>query len=337
MPIYLYWGNDEFAIAQAVTQLRAKVLDPAWESFNFDKVVADQPDALTQALNQAMTAPFGSGGRLVWLVNSTVCQRCPEDQLQELERTLPTLPTTTTLLLTTASKPDSRLKSTKLLQKAAEVREFCLIDAWKTDLIAKQVRQMAQDKGVQLSAGAIELLVEAVGSDTRRLHTELEKLQLYAGSTNRALTERDVAMLVVSSTQSAFKLGAAIRQGKTGEALELVSDLLRQNEPALRIVSSLVGQFRTWLWIKVMLQAGERDELAIAQAAEIGNPKRLYFLKQEVQPLSLDSLLQTLPVLLELEANLKRGADELMSLQTKVVELCELCRKNTSFPGTYAP
>lgn len=328
MPIYLYWGNDEFAIAQAATTLREKAIDPAWESFNFDKISADQPEALTQTLNQAMTPPFGSGGRLVWLINATVCQRCPEDQLQELEQTLPRLPETTTLLFTTANKPDSRLKSTKLLQKYAEIRDFSLIDGWKTDLITKQVRQTAQAMEVKLTAEAVDLLVEAIGSDTRRLHTELEKLRLYGGATKRSLTEADVGALVTSTTQNAFKLAAAIRLGQTGEALEMVAELLRQNEPPLLIVASLVKQFRTWTWIKVMLAAGERDELAIAQAAEIGNPKRLYFLKQEVQPLGLSSLLQTLPILLELEANLKSGADTLIGLQTAVVELCALCRKN---------
>ncbi len=337
MPIYLFWGSDDFAIAQATAALRTQVLNSDWESFNFDKITADQPEALTQALNQAMTPPFGAGGRLVWLVNATVCQRCPEEQLTELERTLPVLPDTTTLLFTTSSKPDSRLKSTKLLQKYAEVRDFSLIDPWKTDLIAQKVQQTAQTAGVKLTPDAITVLVEAIGSDTRRLHTELEKLRLYAGATQRSLTAEDVANLVMATTQSSFKLGTAIRTGQTGEALELVAELLRQNEPALRIVSSLVGQFRTWLWIKVMLEAGERDETAIAQAAEIGNPKRLYFLKPEVRSLSLNSLLQTLPLLLELEASLKRGADDLISLQTKVVELCEVCRNNSGFPGTYHP
>ncbi|MDX2240931.1 MAG: DNA polymerase III subunit delta [Leptolyngbyaceae cyanobacterium bins.302] len=328
MPIYLYWGNDEFAIAQASAALRGKVLDPGWESFNFDKIAPDQPDALTQALNQAMTPPFGSGGRLVWLVNTTICQKCPDDQLNELERTLPALPEATTLLLTTPNKPDSRLKSTKLLQKLAEVRDFSLVDAWKTDAIAKNVRQTAQTLDIKLTSEAVDLLVEAVGSDTRRLHTELEKLRLYLGHSKRSLTETDIATLITSTTQSSFKLAAAIRQGQTGAALEMVAELLRQNEPALLIVASLVKQFRTWTWIKVMLDAGERDELAIAQAAEIGNPKRLYFLKPEVQAIPLHALLQTLPVLLELEANLKRGADDLITLQTKIVELCELCRKN---------
>jgi DNA polymerase III subunit delta len=71
MPIYIYWGEDDFAIAQAAHHLRDRTLNPDWASFNYDKISADQPQAILQALNQAMTPPFGMGQRLVWLVNTT--------------------------------------------------------------------------------------------------------------------------------------------------------------------------------------------------------------------------------------------------------------------------
>jgi DNA polymerase-3 subunit delta len=73
-----------------------------------------------------------------------------------------------------------------------------------------------------------------------------------------------------------------------------------------------------------MVSEGERDPKAIATAAEVSNPKRIYFLTKEVQFLSLNQLTSTLGVLLELEVNLKRGADPLSTLQTKVIELCQI-------------
>ncbi len=331
VPIYLYWGEDEFAIAQAVNALRQRVLDPNWSSFNFDKITPDQPDAVIQALNQAMTPPFGIGNRLVWLVDTPLCQRCPEDLYAELERTLTRLPETSVLLLTSSSKPDSRLKFTKLLQRQAEIHEFPVIPPWKTDLLAKQVQQAAKEMGVKLTAGAVDLLAEGVGNNTRQLYSELEKLRLYAGKAKQPLDESAIATLVTTSTQNTLQLGTAIRQGQVAQALGLVTDLLRQNEPALMMVKSLIGQFRTWLWVKLMLESGERDEQKIAQEAEMSNPKRLYFLKKEIEQLSLSTLLQTLPILLELEASLKLGADELSTLQTKIIELCELCRRG-NFP-----
>jgi DNA polymerase III subunit delta len=326
MPIYFYWGEDDFALGQAVKALRDRTLDPAWESFNYDKLTADQTEAIVQGLNQAMTPVFGSGSRLVWLADTTVAQRCPEDLLAELERTLPMILDTTVLLFTAASKPDGRLKSTKLIQKLGEMREFAAISPWKTDLLVQNVRQVAQTVGVKLTSGAVDLLAEAVGNNSRLLYSEMEKLRLYMGTENAPLNEAAVANLVTAHTQNSLQLAVAIRQGDTAKALTLVADLFSRNEPALRIVATLVGQFRSRLWIKLLTEAGERDEKEIARLAEIGNPKQVFYLQKEVKPLKLASLQQSLPILLELEFGLKFGADPLELMQTKVIELCELYR-----------
>ncbi|MCU0552303.1 MAG: DNA polymerase III subunit delta [Leptolyngbya sp. Prado105] len=324
MGIYFYWGEDSFAISQAVKALKQQTLDPMWESFNFDKFLPEQSDAVVQALNQAMTPPFGTGNRLVWLAETTLAQRCPEEMLSELDRTFSALPETTTLLLTSSAKPDGRLKSTKLLQTHATIQEFSLIPPWKTELIRNQVQRVAQAVDLKLTSGAIDYITEAVGNDTRQLYSELEKLKVFAADSKKPLDESAITPLITASTQSSLQLLADIRQGKTAEALERVADLLRQNEPALRIVSTLVGQFRLRLWVKLMLESGERDDREIAKAAELGNPKQLYFLKQELQSASLRQLQQVLPILLDLEFSLKRGSDETIALQTKVIELCQI-------------
>lgn len=326
MSIYLYWGEDDFTLTQAVNELRESALDSSWASFNYDKISPDQPDAVIQGLNQAMTPPFGIGKRLVWLVDTTVCQQCSENLLAELERTLPLIPEECVLLLTTRNRPDGRLKSTKLLQKHAHIREFSLIPPWKTEQLVQRVQSYSQDVGVKLTVAGAELLAQSVGNDTRVLFNELEKLRLYAGNSAKPLDETKVAMLVTSNTQNSLQLAAAILQGDGAKALELVADLINTNEPALRIIATLIGQFRTWLWVKLMLSEGERDQKAIATAAEVNNPKRIYFLSKEVQRLSLIQLTATLGVLLELEVKVKRGSDPLSTLQTKVIELCQICQ-----------
>lgn len=324
MTIYLYWGEDDFALTQAVKQLRESVLDANWSSFNYDKIFNDAPNAIVQGLNQVMTAPFGMGGRLVWLVETTICQQCPETLLAELERTLPKIPEQSVLLLTNRNRPDGRLKSTKLIQHHGHIREFSLIPPWKTEQLLQQVQSMSQDVGVKLNIAAAELLAESVGNNTRQLVNELEKLRLFAGDAKKPLDEATVAMLVTANTQNSLQLATAILRRDGATALELVEDLINKNEPALKIVATLVGQFRTWLWVKLMVSEGERDPKAIAQAAQISNPKRVYFLIKDVQPLSLAQLTSALRLLLELEVSLKKGAEPLLTLQTKVIELCQI-------------
>lgn len=324
MPIYLYWGDDEFAIDQSVTALQQRCLDPQWISFNYNKLSADHPDAAIAALNLAMTPVFGAGKRFIWLAEATFCQHCPDALLQELERTLPSIPDSSVLMITHRTKPDNRLRVTKLLQSQADFREFSLIPPWKTDLLIQRVRQSAQELHLNLGAEGVDLLVQAVGNDTRRLFQELEKLQIYQGNRPQPLTPAEISRLVNTTTQNSLQLAAALRQRHTAKALALVADLIQHNEPVLKIVATLVGQFRTWLWVKLMLETGERNEQAIAKAAEVGNPKRVYFLQQEVKSVSLSFLKQALTLLFELELSLKQGSHEISTFQTTVIELCNI-------------
>ncbi|MEY2832825.1 MAG: hypothetical protein RLZZ574_2083 [Cyanobacteriota bacterium] len=323
MPVYLYWGEDDFAIAQAVEKLQHEVLDPNWLQFNYHQLSGDRPEMTIEGLNQVMTPVFGLGDRLVWLVDTNLCQQKPNaDILDELKRTLKVIPQSSHLLLTTSKKPDGRLGSTKLLRKYAVVKEFSLIPFWKTDLIAAQVEQVAQTVKLKLTPGAIELLTESVGNNTRQLWNELEKLKIYWGDNQQPLDQKAVAQLVLCNTQNSLKLAEAIRDGKTDQALGLVTDLINRNEPALKIIATLVGQFRIWTIVKLMQQSGIRDEKAIATAAGINNPQRLYFINQDLKNTNSQKLLATLPLLLELEYSLKSGGVALTVLQTKIIELC---------------
>jgi DNA polymerase-3 subunit delta len=327
MPIYLFWGEDEFALSQAVTKLKERVLDLNWLQFNYDKFIGDRPETIIEGLDRAMTPVFGTGDRLVWLADTNICQQCSEDLLLELQRTLPVIAETSHLLFTTTKKPDGRLKSTKLIKEYAREQEFSLIAPWKTEALEHQVEQTAREIGVKLTPQAVALLAESVGNNTRQLANELEKLSLYCEDRHQPLEANVVATLVVCNTHNSLQLAGAIREGNAEKALGLVSDIINRNEPPLRIVATLVGQFRTWTIVKIMQEAGETNEKAIATAAEIGNPKRIYFLRQEITALSARQLLATLPVLLDLEYRLKSGVEPLSILQTKIIELCRLCQQ----------
>jgi DNA polymerase-3 subunit delta len=334
MPTYLYWGDDAFRLGQAVKTLQNKVVDPSWAAFNFDKIDATSAiDAIAdciQGLNQVLTPPLGSGGRLVWLVNPPLSQQA-KDFVSELERTLPALGDNSHLLLTFTHKPDGRSKTYKLLEKNSTVQEFSNIPTWKTGDLLKLIQNSAREIHLTLNHEIIDYLVEALGNDTRAIQTALQKIQLYTTKDDgkpdpSRLTLDHIQRLIPNSAQTSLDLASALREGQTGKALALLESLLLQNEPPLKVLATLIRQFRTWTWIKVMESAGERDNNAIAKAAEIKNPKRLYFLLKEIQHLNKDQLTQCLVLLRELELNLKKGYEAKASLQTKMIEISQVCQ-----------
>jgi DNA polymerase-3 subunit delta len=326
MPIYLYWGEDDFAMNQAITSIKEEILDSDWIQFNFDKIAGDTEDNIQTGLMQVMTPPFGSGHRLVWLNETNICQSCSEDLWTELKQTLPQIPETSHLLLTTSKKPDARLKCTKLINQYAQVQEFSLIPPWQTEALSQKVQAVAKANQVLLTPQATKILVNCVGNDSRLLWQELQKLAIYQGDSQIPIEEETVTALVNVSNQNSLQLAQAILQGNTAQALTLITNLISLNEPALRIVATLIGQFRTWTIVKIMIESGEKDGEKIASLANIGNPKRIYFIRQEIKMVSAHQLLATLPLLLELELSLKTGAEPLSTLETKVIELSHKLR-----------
>ena len=62
------------------------------------------------------------------------------------------------------------------------------------------------------------------------------------------------------------------------------------------------------LLVLLLEQQGERDVAVIAKAAGIGNPKRIYVMRKQLQGRNSQRCLSLLGRLLTVEAALKRGA-----------------------------
>ena len=313
MPIHLYWGDDEAARTRAVEALIAERTDPAWQSINLSRLDGSDAVQAGQALEEARTPPFGGGDRVVLLQRSPFCSQCPTELAQQLEANLELIPDNCHLLLVSPGKPDARLRTTKALQKLVKAgdateKSFTLPAIWDGAGQVELVQRTALDLRLKLEPAAAEALSDAIGSDSARLASDLEKLSLYVGS-GQPITAAAVAALVGSQATNALQVGDALLAGRPAEAIALVEALLAANEPALRIVATLSGQIRGWLWVSLLDRQGEQDVNAIAKAAGIGNPKRIYVMRKQIRGREPKRFLQLLSQLLEVESALKRGSD----------------------------
>lgn len=322
MPIHLIWGDDAAARDHAIEALISDVVDQAWSSINLSRLDGADAGQASQALAEARTPPFGSGGRLVLLQRSPFCNACPSELANRFEDVLDLIPETSHLVLCNPNKPDGRLRTTKALQKLVKLKQaneksFVLPAIWDGAGQQELVERTARDLGLQLEPEATTALVEAIGNDSTRLNAELQKLALHADIRQESATANqsptlikaeNVAALIEGMATNALQVGDSLLAGQAGEAIARLDALLDAGEPALRIVATLTGQIRGWLWVSLLEQQGERDVNVIAKAAGIGNPKRIYVMRKQLQGRPPQRFLALLSRLLEVEAALKRGA-----------------------------
>ena len=313
MPIHLYWGDDEAARSRAVDGLVGQLVDPAWASINLSRLDGNDTSQALQALEEARTPPFGAGARLVLLQRSPFCSPGPAELAERLEASLTLIPETCHLVLVSPGKPDARLRSTKALRKVAEEKSFLLPAIWDGEGQVDLVQRTAAELGLRLEPAAAEALAEAIGSDSARLASELEKLALYATAPESGppapITAAAVEALVGGRSTSALAVGEALLAGQGAEAIARADALLAANETALRIVAALTSQIRGGLWVSLLEQQGEQDTAVVAKAAGIANPKRIYVMRKQLRGRRPGHLLTLLTQVLEVEAALKRGAE----------------------------
>lgn len=322
MPIHLIWGDDAAAQEHAIESLIIEVIDPAWSSINLSRLDGADSGQASQALEEARTPPFGGGDRIVLLQRSPFCNACPNELADRFENALELIPATSHLVLCNPNKPDGRLRTTKALQKLVKLKQaheksFALPAIWDGAGQRELVERTSRDLGLQLEPEATTALVEAIGNDSTRLKSELQKLALHAetykegrttGEASTLICAENVAALIEGMATNALQVGDSLLAGQAGEAIARLDALLDAGEPALRIVATLTGQIRGWLWVSLLEQQGERDVSVIAKAAGIGNPKRIYVMRKQLQGRPPQRFLNLLSRLLEVETALKRGA-----------------------------
>ena len=314
MPVHLFWGDDSAALERALNKLIDGVIDPAWTSINLSRLDGADSGQALQALEEARTPPFGGGDRLVLLQRSPFCNACPSELADRFDDALDLIPDNSHLVLCNTAKPDGRLRTTKALQKRIKAKQaaeqsFQLPAIWDGAGQRQLVQRTANDLNLDLEPAAIDALIDSIGNDSARLSAELQKLALHAASRGSSqITADAVGTMIDGQAANALQVGDALLEGQVGEAISCLDALIDAGEPALRIVATLTGQIRGWLWVSLMEQQGERDVAVIAKAAGIGNPKRIYVMRKQLQGRPPTRCLNLLGRLLEVEAALKRGA-----------------------------
>jgi len=260
-PVYCLHGAERYLVDRAVAAIRKALLgadENAAKGFDYDTFDLKEV-SLAQVISAARTLPMWSKRRLV--IASGI-DGVKADQLEPLVGYTED-PNPRGCLVLVGDKVDGRLRAFLALRKAGYLHEFPrLRDRDLESWLASEAKR----RRLTIEPGALSALAEAAGPDLGRLVQALEQVSLFANGPIKRQHVED--MIPESRERGVFELTRAIGTGDVSTALRLLSNMLRNREPPLKIQFMLLRQLRQ-IWRAKELVAAAVPRQAIAAAVGV--------------------------------------------------------------------
>lgn len=207
------------------------------------------------------TLPFFGGTKVVWLKNANfLADSGPgrgQDAVNGFERIINIVESglgPDVRFVISTSGIDKRRSAYKRISKLATLETFDKPDTskagWEQGVLADASRKV-KAMGITFESGALELLVQMAGDDTRQMDNELEKIDLYLGERRRAGLATVRNLVSMSRAGVLWDLGNAIGKRDLPRALDLLSTLMYQGQNAIGLLlAAIVPRVRSLLLIK---------------------------------------------------------------------------------------
>lgn len=307
--LYLFEGEEEYTKESNLRLLRRTVLNNEFADLNESVLINPSADEL---IAHAETLPFLAEKRFVLVKESGWFavgrardgeqEGSKSDGADRLADYLENLPETLCLVFFVRGKANATRKLYKRIQKLNGVVTFDPLDQ---GMLIRWMQRELKGYGKQIDRRTAEQLLFAVGRDMHSLSNELAKLAAAAGDRQTVEAQDIDAVCIKTSEYKVFDLSDAVVAGRSGRALQLLQDMLKEGEQRLMLLALLQRHYRQLLFAKVY--ASERRP-ADAAARIIGVPSFVYRRLQEASArYSLEELEAACALLLDTEYLVKSG------------------------------
>ncbi len=272
--IHVLLGEDDYRVAEKAREILDHYVPPDQREFGLEIVdgrvslAEEGARAIRQCVESLRTLGFFGNRKLVWLRDADFFRESPlgrtelvKAAVQDLTDTVKAgLPQDQTLMIT-APKMDKRLAFTKACQAAkARFYDFSPPDRPKEALrqASVQLRQVLDKTGLRMTGAVEAAFLEKVGTETRQMVNEVEKLAVYLGD-RHTVELKDLADVVCASREApAWDLLDAVGARDLDKSLRLLRQLLFQSgkESPIGLIHFLAGRIQEWIVYRQALDRG---------------------------------------------------------------------------------
>ena len=309
----LFTGVDQGQYDIMKTQVLKQIgYDPA--DLNFAYFDMKEVDYKSLEL-ELVSLPFFADEKIVILdhfVDITTAKKryLTDDELKSFEDYLENPLPSSKLVIFAEGKLDSKRRLVKLLKRDAKV--FEAIEP-KEQEIRAYFQKWAQELGLTFAGKSFEQLLIKSGFQFSDIQKNLLFLQAYKD--NGVITEEDIVEAIPKTLQdNIFDLTQLILGKKIDQARDLVKDLTLQREDEIKLIAIMLGQFRLYTQVKILLESGQTESQMVSSLGHyLGrnpNPYQIKFALRDTRALSLNFLQDSIRYLIQADYQIKTGVYE---------------------------
>ncbi len=258
--IYLFDGDDEFAISESIEKIRIKLGDVNIAEMNTTRLDG-RSFSLNQLKDAVATVPFLASKRMVILTHPTARLKDRSEQEEFINYLSAEKPTTKLVLVenefltSERDRKDGRLNwlekwaSSPQQAKRVYIRHHAQPGG---ALMVKWIQEHVKTMGGQITSQAAVSLTNQIGDDTRLATQEITKLLTYVNFARPVDTDDVEHLTPLTAKIGDFELVNALRDRDQRKAQALLQRSLQEDDP-LRIFQSIVFQIRVLIVARELL------------------------------------------------------------------------------------
>ena len=222
----VYWleGEEPYFIDKVVDYAEKQLLPQDQQAFNLS-IFYGKDAEWTDIMNACKRYPVFAERQVVIIKEAQLM-----GQIEKLETYIENPLTSTILIVAYKDKNvDGRKTFGKLLKAKTH---FIATKKMYDNKLPEWVNEWVHEKGYQMSAKAVQILVDHIGNDLSRIHNELEKLIVNLGD-RKKITEDDIEKYIgISKEYNAFEFQEAVGQKNFTKAMRMIQYFASNNKAA---------------------------------------------------------------------------------------------------------
>ncbi len=249
LPLYLFSGEEEFLIQEAVDLIIEKTVAPGARDFNFNTAYCRETSA-ADLVNLCQTFPFLSERRLVIAKDIDAFKAA---DLDELTAYLRSPSPTTSLVLISAQRRYEKKPVVSAVEASGAVTVFYALQDRE---VLAWIDEWARARGLSIRQDAAQYLWQRIGNELQKISNELQKVAISIKE-RKAITFDDVKAVAGDFREyTSFDLADAIGRRNREQAFLILSRLVQEGEQPVGLLGSIAWNFRRLLRAKAMEAAG---------------------------------------------------------------------------------